>query len=135
MEPIPPGDDQVIRIVPPKDDLEAAVARGSMAAVLTVLAIWLDSPAMLDDKGQVLPALTTSPLLTAVENSRSDIVSVLVSVTEKGEFPVKQALAVGSVNNLEAFMWNGWDINEPVGMDEPSALGYVVNLRHRYHIY
>lgn len=51
--------------------------------------------------------------------------SVLTSVTEKGEFPVRQALAVGSVNNLEGFMWNGWDINEPVGMEEPSALSML----------
>lgn len=106
-----------------------------MAAVLIVLAIWVDSPAMLKEQGQILPALTTSSLLAAINKSRSDIVSVLLSVTEKGEFPVQQALAVGSINNLEAFMWNGWDINEPLGMDEPSALGYVVNLRHRYNMY
>lgn len=135
MEPIPLGSNPVIRIVPPKEDLEAAVARGSMAAVLIVLAIWVDSPAMLKEQGQILPALTTSSLLAAINKSRSDIVSVLLSVTEKGEFPVQQALAVGSINNLEAFMWNGWDINEPLGMDEPSALGYVVNLRHRYNMY
>lgn len=96
-----------------------------MAAVLTVLAIWLDSPEMLNEQGQVLSAWTTSSLLAAINKSRSDIVSVLLSVTEKGEFPVQQALAVGSVNNLEAFMWNGWDVNELVGMEEPSALSML----------
>lgn len=114
-----------IHLVPTMAELEAAVARNSMPAVFTILAIWQHAPRMLDGSGTISPGLTTSALLTAIHNSRADIVSLLLAVSSDDKFPVIEAIRVGSVKTLEAFLWNGWDIDRPIGDNEPSALGYV----------
>lgn len=112
-------------VVPAESDLQAAVARSSMPAVYTILTIWQSSPEMLDESGAISPRWTTSALMIAVEKARSDIVSLLLAVSNDDKLPVLDALRVGSIRNFEAFLWNGWDINEPVKMDGPPALGYV----------
>ncbi|KAM3423039.1 hypothetical protein BST61_g508 [Cercospora zeina] len=114
------------QVVPTDADLEAAVAQNSMSAVFAILAEWQHSTRVLDDRGLVPSTLTTTALLSAVENARSDIVSLLLAVSCDSTLPVLQALQVGSIKNFEAFLWNGWDINEPVERDEPSALGYAI---------
>ncbi|KAI7495836.1 hypothetical protein KC367_g7134 [Hortaea werneckii] len=44
--------------------------------------------------------------------------------------PVKEAIRAGYVANFQAFLWHGWDVNEPVEHDGPSALGYALKDKH-----
>ncbi|TKA75763.1 hypothetical protein B0A55_04313 [Friedmanniomyces simplex] len=118
--------DRVDQVMPTKTDLDHAVQRNSMSAVFTILAIWQGSPDMLDDSESIDPAYTIGALLTAIANDRPDIVSLLLAVGRGNRMPVMEAIRAGSTRIFDAFLWNGWDINEPMGHDEPSALGYAV---------
>lgn len=113
------------KIVPQEIDLENAAARGSMPAVFTLLATWQTLPGMLDDEGHVSPALTISALLTAISQARSDVVSLILAASNIRKFPIMDAIRAGSISIFQTFQWYGWDINEPVERDGPSALGYV----------
>ncbi|CZT20805.1 uncharacterized protein RCC_06663 [Ramularia collo-cygni] len=52
--------------------------------------------------------------------------SLLLAVSHDKTFPIKDAITVGSPCNFDAFLWNGWDIDQQVEMDGPPALGYAV---------
>lgn len=107
---IPPETFEVIgatQIVPTVAELEAAVARNSMSTVFTVLAIWQNTPF---------------------------IVSLLLAVSRNDKLSIMEALGVGSVRILEAFLWYGWGIDSPIGMDGPSALEYESILTQKSHL-
>lgn len=78
---------------------------------------------MSDRTGSIRPDLTASALLMALYCNRSDILSLLLAVSSTKVMPVKEAIRAGYVANFQAFLWHGWDVNEPVEHDGPSALG------------
>lgn len=78
---------------------------------------------MLDNEGHFSPAVTISALLTAISHSRSDIVSLILATSTIQKFPVMEAIHAGSIDTFQTFVRYGWDINEPVERDGPSALG------------
>ncbi|KAI6861923.1 hypothetical protein KC343_g12539 [Hortaea werneckii] len=95
---------QVAYFNPPSvADLEAAVAQTSLNNVFTILAKWEMPSQMSDESG---------------------------TVSSTKVMPVKEAISAGHVANFQAFLWHGWDVNEPVEHDGPSALGYAVKDRH-----
>ncbi|CZT19203.1 uncharacterized protein RCC_05049 [Ramularia collo-cygni] len=117
------------KIVPQETELENAAARGSMSAVFTILAIWQTLPDMLDNEGHISPAVTISALLIAISHSRPDIVSLILAASAIPRLPVMEAIRAGSINIFQTFLWHGWDINEPMERDGPSALGFAVQNR------
>ena len=111
------------QVVPTEDDLCRAVMRNSLSAVFTILAVWQRSPDKLDDNHAISPGFTPSALLIAIDNTRFDMVSLLVAVSRNAQLPMMEAIKSGSTENPDAFLWNGWDINKPMAHNGPSALG------------
>ncbi|KAH9817778.1 Ankyrin repeat protein [Teratosphaeria destructans] len=100
-----------------------------MPTIFKILAKWQADPLMCDESGRLHPALTVDALLLALHNQRPDVVSLLLAASFIGNLPIKEAIKIGSITNFEAFLWHGWDIDEPVELDGPSALGYAVQDR------
>jgi len=115
--------DPADQVVPTEDDLCRAVMRNSLSAVFTILTVWQRSPEKLDDNHAISPGFTTSALLSAIDNNRSDMVLLLVAVSRNAQLPVMEAIRNGSTSNLDAFLWNGWEIDKPMAHNGPSALG------------
>ena len=113
------------QIVPTEDDLCRAVMQQSLSAMFTILTIWQRSLEKLDDHDAISPGFIISALLSAIDNNRSDMVSLLLAVSRNARLPVMEAIKSGSTSILDAFLWNGWDLNEPMAHNGPSALGYV----------
>lgn len=115
---------QVTYLQPPSvADLESAVAQTSLNNVFTILARWRMSSQNSDQISSARPDLTATALLMALHCNRSDILSLLLAVSPTKVMPVKEAISAGHVANFQAFLWHGWDMNEPVEHDGPSALG------------
>ena len=104
-------------------DLELAVQRAALPEVFRILASWDDIPEKRGPAGTIDPALTVSALLLALKLNRADIVSLLLCMAPLPSLPIKEAILAGHCSNFQAFLWQGWDINEPVELDGPSALG------------
>ena len=42
------------------------------------------------------------------------LTAMLLSTGEDSTFPVKEAINAGHQANFQAFLWHGWDINQPL---------------------
>ncbi|KAK0270009.1 hypothetical protein LTR35_014475 [Friedmanniomyces endolithicus] len=114
----------------PVTDLETAVADASLSTVFIILAEWQVTKQMLDHTSKIRPLFTATALVMALQCNRSDILSLLISTNSAIRMPVKEAILAGYVANFQAFLYNGWDINEQLDLDGPPALGYAVKYRH-----
>ncbi|KAK1073552.1 hypothetical protein LTR74_001693 [Friedmanniomyces endolithicus] len=111
-------------------DLEKAAAEVCLSAISNILAEWQASPQMLDHAGKIRPVFTATALLMALQCDRSDILSLLLFTSSTIRMPVKEAIRAGHAANFQAFLHSGWDINEPVDLNGPPALGHAVKYRH-----
>lgn len=110
---------------PVASDLNVAVFNADLSAVFRILARWQLSRPALDQEGNIFPALTASAKSIALSRNRPDILSLLLSMNTPKSLPIKEAIRAGHVANFDVFLWHGWDVNEPVEMDGPAALGYA----------
>ena len=106
------------------EELQTAVEQHSTESVFCILSQWLSKPEMLAASGRPHPALLTPALMTALKHARADMLSLLLALgADQEHLPIEDAAQVGLPMNFEAFLWNGWNINQALERDGPSALG------------
>ena len=109
-------------------DLEQAVRRASLADVFAILTEWSIAPAMLNSEGKTDYGHTADARHLALRLKRADIVSILLMAAPLPanvlSYLSASALDIGYIENFQALLYNGWDINEQQGgLGGPAALG------------
>lgn len=104
---------------PDASPLELAVSSANITDVYAMLSACAAVP------DPVITNSIFSALLRALKLDRPDIVSLLLAARYPCSLPLFEAVNVGFTSNFQAFLWHGWDINEPARLDKSSILGYA----------
>ena len=111
--------------------LAAAAGTGDLTAVSEILKHWPLQPGSEPAAAPNSLGLWPFPLVLyrAIEENQAQIVSYVLGLGLKLErLAVERALDVGSADIFGAFVDHGWDINAPLGEQEPPPLAYVLSL-------
>ena len=113
-----------------------AAAMGDLEGVKDQVRQLLHSPDVPSVGEKPHPAWLYESLSEAIRQNNVEIVRYLLDENvANGDLPVETAVRWQAFEILELFLRYGWDVNQPMGRNEPPVLGYYFQLLFTYELY